>query len=45
MTKKSIQKFIYIENESSFHDEIKIGFFITFKGISLKQIKRILCGR
>ena len=39
MTKKSRQNFKYSENEKSFYDEIKIFFFITFKGLSLKQEK------
>ena len=40
MTKKSRQKFKYRENEESFYDEIK-NIFIIFKGLSLKQTKRI----
>ena len=36
MTKKSSQKFKYLENEKSFYDEI-ISIFIIFMGISLKQ--------
>ena len=39
MTKKSRQKFKYIENEKCFEDEIK-SVFHHFKGLSLKQIKR-----
>ena len=38
MTKKSRQKFKYLENEKSFWGKKK-GLFIIFKGISLKQIK------
>ena len=38
MTKKSRQKFKYLENENSFYNEIQKAF----KGRSLKQIKHIL---
>ena len=38
MTKKSRQKFKYLEKEKSFKDEIKT-IFHYFKGLSLKQIK------
>ena len=34
MTKKSKQKFKYLEIEKRFRDEIK-AFFIIFKGLSL----------
>ena len=40
MTKKSLQKRKYLENETSFQDEIK-NIFITFKGLSIKQITQI----
>ena len=40
MSKKSLQKRQYLENEKSFEDEIKI-IFIIFKGLSIKQITRI----
>ena len=43
MTKKSRQKFKYIENKKRFWVEIKT-FFITFEELSLKQIKHF-CGR
>ena len=39
MTKKSRQKFKYLENKNSFLDEIK-NIFIIFKELSLKQIKQ-----
>ena len=39
MTKKSRQKFKYLENEKSFKMKQK-AFFIIFKGLSLKQIKQ-----
>ena len=32
MTKKSLQKLKYLENEKSFYDEIK-AIFIIFKGL------------
>ena len=44
MTKKSRQKFEYRENEKSFQDEIK-SIFITYKGLSLKQIKQFFFER
>ena len=44
MTKMSKEKFKYLENETSFYDEIKI-IFHHFKGLSLKQIKRNFFGR
>ena len=37
MTKKSRQKFKYLENEKSFYDEIK-NIFHHFEGLLLKQI-------
>ena len=40
MNKKSRQNFKYFENEKSFPDEGKV-FFIIFKGLSVKQIKKI----
>ena len=40
MTKKSRQKFKYIENEKSFYDETKC-IFISVKELLLKQIKQI----
>ena len=40
VTRKSGQKFKYLENEKSFKDEIKC-IFHDFKGLSLKQIKQI----
>ena len=41
MTKKSKQKFKYLENKKSFLNEIK-KIFIIFKGLSLKkQIRQI----
>ena len=40
MTKKSIQKFKYLENEKSFQEEIQ-RIFHHFKGLSLKQINQI----
>ena len=40
MTKKSRQKFKYIENEKRFKLKQK-AFFIIFKGLSLKQIKQV----
>ena len=40
MSKKSLQKRLYLESEKSFEDEIKI-IFIIFKGLSIKQITRI----
>ena len=40
MTKRSGQKFKYLENEKTFKDEIKCIFY-DFKGLSLKQIKQI----
>ena len=36
MTKKSRQKFKYLENGKSFQDEIK-SIFIILKGLSMKQ--------
>ena len=44
MTKKSIQKYKYLENDNSFYDEIE-AFFIIFKGLSFEKIKQILLGR
>ena len=40
MNKKSRQNYKYFENEKSFPDEGKV-FFIIFKGLSVKQIKKI----
>ena len=40
MTKRSGQKFKYLEDEKTFKDEIKC-IFHDFKGLSLKQIKQI----
>ena len=39
MTKKSRQKFKYLENEKSFKIKQR-AFVIIFKGLSLKQIKK-----
>ena len=39
MTKKSRQKFKYVEIEKSFKDEIK-SIFDHFKGLLLRQIKQ-----
>ena len=39
MTKRSGQKFKYLEDEKTFKDEIKC-IFHDFKGLSLKQIKQ-----
>ena len=39
MTKKSRQKFKYIENEKAFKMKQKV-FLKIFKGLSLKQIKK-----
>ena len=44
MPKKSRQKFKYGEKEKNFEDEIK-SIFITFEGLSLKQIKKHFFGR
>ena len=40
MTKKSTQKFEYLENEKRFWDE-KTSIFIIFEGLSLKQRKNL----
>ena len=37
MTKKSRQKYKYLENEKSFSGEIKKPFFIIFKGLSVAK--------
>ena len=44
MTKRSGQKFKYLEDEKTFKDEIKC-IFHDFKGLSLKQIKQIFFER
>ena len=44
MTKKSGQKFEYLEDEKSFQDEIKT-FFIIFKELSLNANKTNFFGR
>ena len=43
--KEHDEKFKYFENKKSFQDEIRRAFFITFKRLSLKQIKPFLIGK
>ena len=37
MTKKSRQKFKYLENEKSFYGEVKSMFLIIFEGLSVAK--------
>ena len=40
MTKMSWQKLTYLENEKSLKSMKQKAFFITFKGLSIKQIEQ-----
>ena len=45
MTKMSWQKLTYLENEKSLKSMKQKAFFITFKGLSIKQIEQKFFGR
>ena len=44
MTKMSWQKLTYLENEKSLKSMKQKAFFITFKGLSIKQIEQKFFG-